>query len=132
MFDVGLSEWMVIAIVALVVLGPERLPQAARLVGRVVRRVRSHWSSLRHSFEQELEADQLRQELERIRRTLAQVDDQLQLNRRLIDPQLPPRHHPVSTSLEQEQEEAGFNAAQSPPPAQSSSRSASPGHQTQR
>ena len=35
MFDVGFSELVLIALVALVVLGPERLPKAARLAGLV-------------------------------------------------------------------------------------------------
>ena len=130
MFDVGLGEWLVIALVALVVLGPERLPEAARLIGRTVRRVRSHWSSLHHALEDELEADQLRQELERVRRTLGQMDDQLRRDRRLIEPQAPPLEHSVAPLLQQE--EAGLSAATTPPPAQSSSSSASLGQQTQR
>ena len=43
MFDVGFSELLVIAVVALVVLGPERLPRAARMAGLGVRRARGHW-----------------------------------------------------------------------------------------
>ena len=42
MFDVGFSELVLIALVALVVLGPERLPKAARLAGLWVRRARAH------------------------------------------------------------------------------------------
>ncbi|MCJ1888528.1 Sec-independent protein translocase protein TatB, partial [Pseudomonas sp. LA21] len=40
MFDIGFSELLVIAVVALVVLGPERLPKAARFAGLWVRRAR--------------------------------------------------------------------------------------------
>lgn len=42
MFDIGFSELLVIAVVALVVLGPERLPKAARFAGLWVRRARTH------------------------------------------------------------------------------------------
>ncbi|MFD0320390.1 Sec-independent protein translocase protein TatB [Lysobacter gummosus] len=41
MFDIGFSEVFVIAIVALIVLGPERLPKAARFAGLWVRRARA-------------------------------------------------------------------------------------------
>ena len=47
MFDVGFSELLVIAVVALLVLGPERLPKAARFAGLWVRRARAQWHSVK-------------------------------------------------------------------------------------
>ena len=47
MFDIGFSELLLIAVVALVVLGPERLPKAARFAGLWVRRARAQWYSVR-------------------------------------------------------------------------------------
>ena len=43
MFDIGFSELLVIAVVALLVLGPERLPTAARFAGLWVRKARAQW-----------------------------------------------------------------------------------------
>ena len=43
MFDIGFGELLLIAVVALVVLGPERLPKAARFAGLWVRRARAQW-----------------------------------------------------------------------------------------
>lgn len=63
MFDVGFSELFVIAVVALLVLGPERLPRAARLVGLWVRRARAHWFAVQSELESELAADELRRSL---------------------------------------------------------------------
>jgi sec-independent protein translocase protein TatB len=43
MFDFSLGEMLVVALVALVVLGPERLPKAARFAGLWVRKARAQW-----------------------------------------------------------------------------------------
>lgn len=56
MFEVGFVELLVIGVVALVVLGPERLPAAARTVGGFLRKARSSWQSVRDEFEREVEA----------------------------------------------------------------------------
>ena len=47
MFDVGFSELLIIAVVALLVLGPERLPKATRFAGLWVRKARAQWYSVR-------------------------------------------------------------------------------------
>lgn len=60
MFDVGFSELLVIAVVALLVLGPERLPRAARMAGLWVRRARAQWHSVRAELESEMAAEDLR------------------------------------------------------------------------
>lgn len=63
MFEVGFSEMLVIAFVALVVLGPERLPKAARFAGLWVRRARAQWYSVKAELEREIAAEQLTAEL---------------------------------------------------------------------
>ncbi|WP_368565308.1 Sec-independent protein translocase protein TatB [Pseudoxanthomonas sp. UTMC 1351] len=60
MFDIGFSELLIVAIVALVVLGPERLPKATRFVGLWVRRARAQWHSVKDELERELEAEELK------------------------------------------------------------------------
>jgi sec-independent protein translocase protein TatB len=64
MFDVGFSEMLVIAVVALIVLGPERLPKAARLAGLWVRKARAQWYSVKAELEAEIANEQLRRELQ--------------------------------------------------------------------
>lgn len=72
MFDIGFSELLVIAVVALLVLGPERLPKAARFAGLWVRRARAQWYSVRSELERELAADELKRSL---RETETQMRD---------------------------------------------------------
>ncbi len=63
MFDIGFSELLVIAVVALIVLGPERLPTAARFAGLWVRRARAQWYSVKAELERDLAADELKRSL---------------------------------------------------------------------
>jgi len=67
MFDIGFGELMMIAVIALVVLGPERLPKAARTLGTLLRRVREGWESVRAEVEREIEAEELKQKLKEAR-----------------------------------------------------------------
>jgi len=58
MFDVGFAELFLLALIGLMVLGPERLPGVARTLGGFVRKARTSWNSLRNTIEAELaEAD---------------------------------------------------------------------------
>ena len=77
MFDIGFSELLVIAVVALVVLGPERLPKAARFAGLWVRRARAQWNSVKDELERELAADELKRELQQARDALNRAESEL-------------------------------------------------------
>ncbi len=68
MFDIGFSEIALIAVVALLVLGPERLPKAARTAGALLRRARSSWQNVRSEIERELAAEDLRKSVDEVRR----------------------------------------------------------------
>jgi len=61
MFDMGFTEMMLIGIVALIVIGPERLPGVARTAGKYFGRLKRFMTSVKADVEQELRADELRQ-----------------------------------------------------------------------
>lgn len=77
MFDIGFGEIFLIAIVALLVLGPERLPKAARFTGLWVRRARAQWYSVKAEFENELADDELRRSLKQTQADLLEARDSL-------------------------------------------------------
>lgn len=60
MFDVGFSEMIVIGIVALVVIGPERLPKVARTVGHLIGRAQRYVSDVKRDIDREVQIDELR------------------------------------------------------------------------
>jgi len=59
-FDVGFSELMVIAVVALIVIGPERLPRVARTMGHLFGRLQRYVNDVKADINREIELDELR------------------------------------------------------------------------
>jgi sec-independent protein translocase protein TatB len=60
MFDIGFSELLVIAIVALLVIGPERLPKVARTAGHLFGRLQRYVNDVKSDIQRELELDELK------------------------------------------------------------------------
>jgi len=63
MFDIGFPELLLLGIVMLLVMGPERLPEATRTVIRAIERVRSQAMRIRMDLEREVGADEIRREI---------------------------------------------------------------------
>ena len=63
MFDIGFSELLLVGLVALLVLGPERLPVAARMAGLWIGRLKRSFNSIKNEVERELGADEIRRQL---------------------------------------------------------------------
>ncbi len=83
MFELGFGEMLLTAVVALLVLGPKRLPLAARTLGLWARRARASWFSLRAELERELADDDIKASLREAR------DEMRQLRRELQAPLVP-------------------------------------------
>jgi sec-independent protein translocase protein TatB len=66
-FDVSFVELLVIGVVALIVLGPEKLPGAARTAGTFVRRARQSWNNVRAEFERQLAVEDVRRNVREVR-----------------------------------------------------------------
>src|SRR5262245_32809900 len=60
MFDIGFSELLVIAIVALIVIGPERLPKVARTLGHLFGRMQRYVNDVKADISREMELEELR------------------------------------------------------------------------
>lgn len=84
MFDIGFWEILVITLVALLVVGPERLPGLARELGRFVGKARRFVNSVRSDIEQELQTEELRKmlknqenEIEQLKTIMRDTEGQL-------------------------------------------------------
>jgi sec-independent protein translocase protein TatB len=60
MFDIGFTELLVIGLVALVVIGPEKLPRVARTLGHLAGRLQRYVSDVKADINREIELDELR------------------------------------------------------------------------
>src|SRR5574343_2071414 len=68
MFDIGFSELVVIAVVALIVIGPERLPKVARTAGHLLGRLQRYVNDVKSDINREMQ-------LEELKKLQAQVED---------------------------------------------------------
>lgn len=80
MFDIGFSELLLIALVTLLVMGPERLPQAVRSISLWLGRLKQMLATARRDLEQEVGMDDIRQQLhnEQVMRELNESKEQLE------------------------------------------------------
>ena len=60
MFDIGFSELLVIGVVALIVIGPEKLPRVARTIGHLAGRLQRYVADVKADINREIELDELR------------------------------------------------------------------------
>ena len=60
MIELSLGKMVLLALIALIVLGPEKLPGAARTAGALLRRVRSGWDNVKAEVERELEIEEIK------------------------------------------------------------------------
>jgi sec-independent protein translocase protein TatB len=75
MFDFGFTEMMLIGVVALVVIGPERLPSVARTAGKYFGKMKRFVTSVKSDVESELRADELREILNKQQEELNSLKD---------------------------------------------------------
>ena len=62
MFDIGFPELVVISVVALLVIGPEKLPETIRTISLWIGRIQRSFASIRREIESEIGADEIRQQ----------------------------------------------------------------------
>lgn len=74
MFDVGFSEMLVIGIVALVVIGPERLPKVARTIGHLMGRAQRYVNDVKRDIDREMQIEELRKLQEQMQETARSIE----------------------------------------------------------
>lgn len=78
MFDFALSELLLVGVIALIVLGPERLPKAARMAGSLVGKLQRLVSNVKQELSAQVELDELRKAKQEFESAAIQFKDELQ------------------------------------------------------
>ncbi|HKX55472.1 MAG TPA: Sec-independent protein translocase protein TatB [Xanthomonadales bacterium] len=119
MFDVGFSELLLLAIIGLLVLGPERLPRVARTLGGLSRKARSSWMNLKRSIDAEINAEE-------IKKPLKKVQDDMRSAMDGVDKHLKDVSDRVSSTVSATVGQAETSATTPPKPSATPSGTASP------
>ncbi|MFV3304775.1 Sec-independent protein translocase protein TatB [Pseudomonas sp. NY15181] len=99
MFGISFSELLLVGLVALLVLGPERLPGAARTAGLWIGRLKRSFNAIKTEVERELGADEIRRQLhnehilqmeQEAKKLMAPLTDLQEQARETFNPQQPP------------------------------------------
>jgi sec-independent protein translocase protein TatB len=110
MFDVGFSELIVIGLVALIVIGPERLPGVARTVGHLLGRLQRYVNDVKSDINREMQLDELKKLQE-------QVTSQARDMERQVNEQMHSVETSLNASIAQGIEEKPLTALEPPSPA---------------
>ena len=74
MFDIGFSEMIVIAVIALIVLGPEKLPRVARTAGHLLGRMQRYVNDVKADINREIELDELKKLQKEMQNTAQSIE----------------------------------------------------------
>jgi sec-independent protein translocase protein TatB len=77
MFDVSFSELIVIAVVALIVIGPEKLPKVARMLGAIAGRMQRYVAQVKEEVNREVRFQELQQLQQEIQETVTKTKDSI-------------------------------------------------------
>ncbi len=77
MFDIGFSELLVIGVVALIVIGPERLPRVARTLGHLMGRMQRYVADVKADIHREVELDELRKMRDTVQEAASGIETSL-------------------------------------------------------
>ncbi len=90
MFDIGFPELLILALIALIVLGPDRLPEAMRTLGLMFGRLRRSYLSARAEIEREVGMDEVRRQLhnESIMKEFKSIESEIKSDVSNIDNQV--------------------------------------------
>ena len=78
MFDIGFSELLVIGVVALIVIGPERLPRVARTIGHLMGRMQRYVADVKADIDREVELEELRKMRDSVQQAATNIESSVQ------------------------------------------------------
>jgi sec-independent protein translocase protein TatB len=87
-FDIGFSELVVIGLVALIVIGPERLPRVARTVGHLIGRLQRYVNDVKADINREIELEELRKMRDSMQQAASQFESSVSAEATKVETEL--------------------------------------------
>lgn len=115
MFEIGFTELLMIGVVALIVIGPERLPKVARTVGLLYGRMQRYVSSVKSDISQEIEIDELRRAGEQFKQSIESTVTDVQQQATVVDDYLRDEATSISQSVTTVDEDEEMPPLSEPP-----------------
>lgn len=78
MFDISFTELLVVGVVALVVIGPEKLPKVARTIGHLVGKAQRYVNDVKSDIQREVDLDEFRKMKDQVEQAAQSVQSSLQ------------------------------------------------------
>ena len=121
MFDIGFSELMLIGLVALIVIGPERLPGVARTVGHLVGRLQRYVADVKADINREVELEELRKMRDSVQQAATEIETSVNTELTNAETDLNQSVAAVTSDVRAENQESGAPPPGSTEPAADSS-----------
>jgi len=99
MFDSGFLEMLVVGIIALLVIGPERLPEVAAKVGKFIGKIKAFVATTRDDIEREMRADELQNMLAKQKEEIGELRDMMKNTKKDISSELSEASHLLDESI---------------------------------
>lgn len=112
MFDISFAELLVIGVIALVVIGPERLPKVARTVGHLLGRAQRYVNDVKGDIQREVELDELRKMKEEMEKAARDVQKSMHETQASIEQNI---ESPLASLSDQRAEVSSANPTSSTP-----------------
>ena len=98
MFDVGFSELLVIGVVALIVIGPERLPAVARTAGVLLGRLQRYVNGVKADIHREIQLDELRNLQQQVAEQACSVETAISAEMKAVETSLQELEQPLAAA----------------------------------
>lgn len=116
MFELSFGKMMIIAVVALIVLGPEKLPKVARTIGHLLGRARTYANTVKQDIDREMQMDELRKLQQQAQEAARSFETAVSDAGRSVEQEASTMQNSVNASLAQAESAALGNAAATTPP----------------
>jgi sec-independent protein translocase protein TatB len=116
MFELSFGKMMIIAVVALIVLGPEKLPKVARTIGHLLGRARTYANTVKQDIDREMQMDELRKLQQQAQEAARSFETAVSDAGRSVEQEASSMQNSMNASLAQAESAALGDAAATTPP----------------